>query len=119
MNKSVAVVLALVVALVVSGCGGKTIKGSVATVVDEAQELSTDEKAEFEVTGEVTMVSDARNDGTCALFIGDADVFVVAFFDSASIDTAVGNRVTVVGQLADVDGAIQKECVMLSHCKFK
>lgn len=52
------VILAVATSLALAGCGAETIEGSVETVVDEAQELTTDAEVRVKVTGDTADYGD-------------------------------------------------------------
>lgn len=117
-RKLALVALAAALALETAACGAKTIKGSVKTVVDAAQELSTDETATFEVTGEITIIEgEAGEQGD--IFLEDSDDCVFAIFDELPDGLAVGDRVTVIGGPRDTSDAIGADSLILDHCKIK
>lgn len=119
MKRNVALVaLAVALSLGMAGCGTKVIKGSVKTVVDAAQELSTDEKATFEVTGEITIIEGETGEQG-DIFLEDSDDCVFAIFDELPDGLAVGDRVTVIGGPRDTSDAIGADSLILDHCKVK
>ena len=108
-RKLALVALAAALALGTAACGAKTIKGSVKTVVEAAQELST---------GEITIIEgEAGEQGD--IFLEDSDDCVFAIFDELPDGLAVGDRVTVIGGPRDTSDAIWTNGLILDHCKIK
>lgn len=131
--KRVGVFLAIAASLVLAGCGAKSIEGSVETVVDEAQELSTDAEVEAKVTGDTADYGDEYgsylagrpqpgDSATVVLQSDDEGTYLVfCAFDSITeeeidkIDSS--GRLTVSGTI-DGEG-VSSESVFLLDCEIE
>lgn len=109
------VALAVALSLGMVGCA-KTISGSVESVVSAAQEVSTDEKVNVEVTGEVAGPGSESPSGGWTLSLNSGRDFVYCSFDSKP-NLTIGQRVTISGQLST--GTISDNSVFLRNCKVK
>lgn len=107
------------------GCA-KTISGSVDTVVQEAQELSADETANVEVTGEISSFNSpvAKDSGQMLMFYSSNNSSfgnsVALYFDSLSeddVDKLTSGRVTITGEL--IPSFTSTDSIALQHCKVK
>ena len=125
MKKIIASAAILAISLCMFGCT-KTIAGSVSTVVEECQELSTDAKVKIEVSGGMSPflnISKDDMDGCMVMLSSDDDgstKFVNAFFDELSEDDVRelnSGRVTISGDLqAD---STRDASITIDNCKLK
>ena len=125
MKKAAIIVLTLAMASCMFGCT-KTITGSINTVVEECQELSTDAKVKIEVSGSISPflnVSKDDMDGCMVMLSSDDNgsaKFVNAFFDELSEDDVHelnSGRVTIRGDLqAD---STRDDSITIDNCSLK
>lgn len=125
MKKFTIAALALAMALCMLGCA-KTITGSVSTVVEECQELSSDASAKIEVSGSMSPflnVSKDDMDGCLVLLSSDdngSTKFVNAYFDELSendINELNSGRVTICGDLR-ADNT-RDDSITIGNCRLK
>lgn len=94
--------IAIALAIALAGCGAQTIEGSLGTVVDWAQELPTDARANVTVTGRMESWSSEGDFIMVWLFDGGDSAW--CYFDGpdAALEERLGSghgRVTISGEL--------------------
>lgn len=112
--------LAIAASLALVGCGARAIDGSVETVVDEAQEVSSDETVNVTVSGYVDLTPSVDSDGSMTVMLRDDefDNVVYCMFEDATETDAIlvgTGRVTIKGVLST--GTISNSSVILHDCE--
>lgn len=101
--KRVVAIAGLIAALLCAGCNQQTvIKGSVDTVVKQAQDVSVDDKFTVEVTGELDDIFHVKKGDHGALMVTDDNCVSLLFSDdgitAAQAKKLNGGRFTAVGR---------------------
>lgn len=104
MRRTAAVAVALAAALVCTGCNQQPqeIKGSVETVVKQAQDVSNDEKPKVEVSGTLEDDAEVDTSESAAFMFGDDSMVNLIFNDKITNEQAEkmnSGRFTAVGML--------------------
>ncbi len=122
---ALACIIALTISVCFSGCAAQ-LSGSVDTVVEDAQDLSADEKAHVEVTGEISPFDTpvAKDSGQLLIFSSQNNSSsgnsVFLYFDELSeedVDALTSGRITVSGEL--IPGSTHTDSISLNHCTVK